>query len=208
MAVIPSQKFIEIADIKNNVVIMKNGTLRAVLVCSSVNFALKSEDEQNALLYQFQNFLNSLDFPVQFVIQSRKINIEDYLKTLKKLEENQENELLKLQISEYQEFIRALIEGTNIMAKSFYLIIPFSIFETKKVRGTSNIFGTGKSFKMLGEDFQRGRSQLLQRVEFVNQGIRRCGIHSILLGDQELTELFWARYNPKSAEMGEAPQIT
>jgi len=203
-----SQKFVEIEDIKDNVVIMKNGTLRAVLACSSINFALKSEDEQNAILYQFQNFLNSLDFPVQFIVQSRKINIEDYLKNLEKIEEGQENELLKLQISEYREFIRALVEGTNIMEKDFYLVVPFSVFETKGAKGISTILGGGKSFKINEEDFQRARSQLAQRIEFVSQGIRRCGIHSVVLQDRELIELFWARYNPKSAEMGGVPQIS
>ena len=207
MAALPSQKFVEIEDIKSNMVIMKNGTLRAVLACSSINFALKSEDEQNALLYQFQNFLNSLDFPIQFVIQSRKINIEEYLKTLEKLEEDQENELLKLQISEYREFIRALVEGINIMTKSFYLIAPFSIFEAKQVKGGSALFGTGKAISLKEGDFQRCRSQLLQRVEFLSQGLRRCGVHSVMLGDQELIELFWARYNPKLAEMGQVPTI-
>ncbi len=205
---LPTQKFLEIENIKDNVIIMKNGGLRAILACSSVNFALKSEDEQNALLYQFQNFLNSLDFPVQFIVQSRKINVEEYLKTLEKLEENQENELLKLQISEYREFIRALVEGTNIMRKSFYLVAPFSAFETKGSKGASSFLGGGKNLKINEEDFQRARSQLFQRVEFVAQGIRRCGIHSMMLGNQELIELFWARYNPKLAEMGQVPQIT
>ncbi len=203
---LPSQKFVEIEDIKNGVIIMRNGTLRAILACSSINFALKSEDEQNALLYQFQNFLNSLDFPVQFIAQSRKINIEDYIKALEKLEGEQENELLKLQLAEYREFIRALVEGTNIMRKSFYLVIPFSVFEGKKAaKGISAFWGAGKSLKLKDEDFQRARSQLVQRVEFVTQGIRRCGIHSIMLQDQELIELFWARYNPKLAEMGQVP---
>ena len=204
MSVLPSQKFIEIADIKNNALVMKNGTLRSVLACSSINFALKSEDEQNALLYQFQNFLNSLDFPVQFIIQSRKINIEDYLKTLEKFEEGQENELLKLQISEYREFIKALVEGVNIMTKSFYFVVPFSVMETE---GTMGVLGARKAFRLREEDLQRCRSQLLQRVEFLVQGLRRCGVHSVMLGDLELTELFWAMYNPKLAETGQVPII-
>jgi len=204
MSVLPSQKFIEIADIKNNALVMKNGTLRSVLACSSINFALKSEDEQNALLYQFQNFLNSLDFPVQFIIQSRKINIEDYLKTLEKFEEGQGNELLKLQISEYREFIKALVEGVNIMTKSFYFVVPFSVMETK---GTMEVLGARKAFRLREEDLQRCRSQLLQRVEFLVQGLRRCGVHSVMLGDLELTELFWAMYNPKLAETGQVPII-
>ena len=202
-----SQKFIEISDIKNDVVIMRNGTLRAILICSSINFALKSEEEQNAILYQFQNFLNSLDFPFQLFAQSRKINIEDYLKSLKKIEEKQENELLKLQISEYQEFIKALVEGINIMEKSFYAIIPFAPFEAKKTQG-STAFESKGVFKLKDEDLQRGRSQLFQRVEFVSQGLRRCGVHSMTLKTEELIELFWARYNPKLAETGEIPKFS
>lgn len=206
MAFITSQKFIEIEDIKDDTIIMKNGTLRALLACSSINFALKSEDEQNAILYQFQNFLNSLDFSIQFIIQSRKINIEEYLHSLKKMEEKHESELMKLQISEYQEFIKALVAGINIMTKNFFAVVPFASFETKGGGGKTMISG-GKSFKLKEEDFQRGRSQLMQRVEFVNQGLRRCGIHSVPLGKRELIELFWSRYNPKLAESGDVPKI-
>jgi len=207
MAFLASQNFIEVEDIKENTLIMKNGTIRALVACSSINFALKSDDEQNAILYQFQNFLNSLDFPMQFVAQSRKINIEEYLKSLKKLEEQHDNELMKLQISEYQEFIKALVAGINIMSKNFFAVIPFAPFETKGGKGASSFAGGGKSFKLKDEDFQRGKSQLMQRVEFVGQGLRRCGIHSVVLGQKELIELFWARYNPKLAESGEIPKI-
>lgn len=208
MAFLASQNFIEVEDIKESTLIMKNGSIRALIACSSINFALKSDDEQNAILYQFQNFLNSLDFPMQFVAQSRKINIEEYLKSLKKLEEQHDNELMKLQIAEYQEFIKALVSGINIMSKNFFAVVPFAPFETKGGKGSATSFASGgKSFKLKEDDFQRGKSQLMQRVDFVMQGLRRCGIHSVVLGQKELIELFWARYNPKLAETGDIPKI-
>jgi len=104
MANLSSQQFLEFDQIKNGIIILKDKTLRAVLMVSSLNFSLKSEEEQSAIIYQFQSFLNSLDFQCQIVVQSRKTNITGYFDGLKKLEKNQKNELLKLQTSEYRKF--------------------------------------------------------------------------------------------------------
>ncbi len=128
----PTQQFLEIDQIKEGTIILRNSGLRGALMVSSLNFALKSGEEQDAILYQFQNFLNSLDFSVQIFIQSRKLNITGYLEKLKELEEKQTNELLKIQTREYQEFVKSLIEAGSIMSKNFFIVVSFSPWETAK----------------------------------------------------------------------------
>ena len=195
-----TQDFLEIKQIREGIIILKNNTLRAILMTSSLNFALKTKEEQEAILFQFQDFLNSLDFPCQILVSSRRLNITGYLDKLKELGEKEENDLLKTQIEEYCYFIENLMAGGNIVHKSFYVIIPFSIFE-----------GGKRSGKILGElteeEFQRCKTQLLQRVEFVALGLRRCGLQTIPLNTLEIIELFWSLYHPLEAERGYYPQI-
>ena len=131
-----TQQFLEISQIKEGVIVLKNHALRGVLMVSSLNFALKSEEEQNAIIYQFQSFLNSLDFSLQIVVQSRKLNITGYLDKIKELEKKQKNELLKVQTTDYRNFIKELIKGGSIMAKSFFIVVPFTLFETKTKKAT------------------------------------------------------------------------
>ena len=121
-----TQDFLHFDQIKDGIVILKNKGLRAVLMVSSLNFVLKSNEEQSAILYQFQNFLNSLDFPCQILVQSRRLNITGYLEKLKEIEQKEENELLKVQISEYRKFIDQIMQGGSVMQKTFYIIVPFS----------------------------------------------------------------------------------
>ena len=128
-----TQQFLEIDQIREGVMILKNKALRAVMMVSSLNFALKSDEEQSAIIYQFQNFLNSLDFPCQIIIQSRKLNITGYLDKVKDLELKQKNELLKVQTKEYYNFINELVSTGTIMSKSFFVVIPFTLLETKGV---------------------------------------------------------------------------
>jgi type IV secretory pathway VirB4 component len=196
-----TQQFLEIEDIKEGVLILKDKSLRGVLVVSSLNFALKSEEEQNAIIYQFQNFLNSLDFPVQIYIQSRKLNITGYLEKLKELEREQKNELLKIQAKEYISFIENLVAESSIMSKNFYLVVPFF---------PAPLPGVGKREKssvLSDEEFERAKNQLWQRIEFVAQGLRRCGLFCTPLNTLELIELFWSIYHPKEAEVGYYPEI-
>jgi len=120
-------------EIKEGIIILKNNTLKAVMMVSSLNFALKSQEEQESIIYQFQEFLNSLDFSCQILVQSRKLNITGYLEKLKDLEKKQTNELLKVQTGEYRKFIEELIGGGSIMSKNFYVIVPYSILETKGI---------------------------------------------------------------------------
>lgn len=200
-ATLATQKFVEIEKIKEDMVIMKNGAVRAVLLASSINLALKSTEEQDAIIYQFQNFLNAVDFPLQFVIQSRKLNIENYLASIKEMEKSQENELLKIQTQEYIDFVRNFVELQNIMTKNFYIVIPFTK-EVAKVGGIS-----GSAAKMTDEQLLKLKDQLWQRVEEVMAGIGRVGIKCVPLNTQELIELFYDLYNPEEGGKRDLSQI-
>jgi len=200
MAKAPTQQFLEIDEIRDGVLLLKNKSLRAVLMVSSLNFALKSEEEQEAIIYQFQNFLNSLDFPIEILVQSRILNIAGYLDKLKEVEAAQENELLKIQTGEYRKFINEMIAGRQILSKTFFVIIPFTLVEIPKIGGKKEV-----SFDE--EQFQRAKAQLQQRADFVALGLRRCGLQCTLLNNLELIELFWALYHPEEAEVGYYPEI-
>lgn len=202
-----TQSFIKIDQIREGVIILKNKALRGVLMVSSLNFALQSEDEQRATIYQFQNFLNTLDFSCQIIVQSRKVNMTGYIDSLKALEQKQEEELLKIQTIEYGKFIKELIEKGNIMSKKFFVIIPFTIWETKDGQSKKGLFGRPAIPKLTEEGFQRAKSQLWQRMEFVAMGLKRCGLKSIPLRGSEIIELFWSLHHPQQAETGYYPQI-
>jgi type IV secretory pathway VirB4 component len=194
-----TQQFLEIEDIREGVLILKDKSLRGVLLVSSLNFALKSEEEQNAIIYQFQNFLNSLDFPIQIYIQSRKLNITGYIEKLKELERQQKNELLKIQTRDYIQFIENLLAGGSIMSKNFYVIVPFYPFPT--------IGKKGKPSALSDEEFERAKTQLWERMEFVAHGLRGCGLFCAPLNTIELIELFWSIYHPQEAEVGYYPEV-
>jgi type IV secretory pathway VirB4 component len=197
-----TQQFLEIEDIKGGILVLKDKSLRGVLVVSSLNFALKSEEEQNAIIYQFQSFLNSLDFPIQIYIQSRKLNITAYLERLKELEKEQKNELLKIQTKEYIQFIESLLAESSIMTKNFYVIVPFVPVLVPGMREKKEKLPT-----LSDEEFERAKTQLWQRMEFVAQGLRRCGLFCAPLNTVELIELFWSIYHPKEAEVGYYPEL-
>ena len=201
------QKHIAIKEIKDDVVVLKSGGLRAILMSNSLNFALKSNEEQDAIVYRYQDFLNSLDFPIQIMIASRKFDINPYLETLKQYQIKQENELLKVQTSEYVDFIKGLTETTNIMAESFYLVIPYSPSITKKGEFFNKFFGSKKkqSTPKEQEAFQELKNNLWQRVEFVITGLRGASLKAVPLKTEELVELFYKLYNPSAKE---EPELT
>jgi len=205
-----SQNFLEFADIKDGVVILKNKALRGILLVSSINFDLKSEDEQKAITFQFQNFLNSLDFSTQIIVQSRKLNITGYFDKLKELENKQQNELLKVQTKEYRKFIEGLVKEGTIMRKEFLVVVPFTLTEAIGVSSTlfKSAFSKKKgSMNINQESFQRARDQLWQRMEFVAIGLRRCGLTAVPLTTPELIELFWSLYHLRESEFGYYPEI-
>ena len=209
-----TQDFLEVQDIKEGLLVLKNQGLRGILMVSSINFALKSEEEQTAIIYSFQNFLNTLDFPCQIVIQSRRINITPYLDGIKDLEERQTNESLRRQTASYHDFIKELVKGEVIMTKNFYVVVPYSLMEglgfkaAAKGFNLSTLFPKKDQVKPLNDsDFQRCKTQIWQRMEFVAMGLRRCGLEAIPLTTAELIELFWAIHHPEQAEIGYYPEI-
>lgn len=200
---IPTQQFLEIEQIRNSVLVLRNKTIRGVLLVSSVNFALKSLEEQESIIYQFQNFLNSLDFSCQIVCQSRKLNITGYIDKVKELEKNQTNQLLKIQTEDYRNFIEELIESQNIIVKNFFVVIPYSSIEATGL----NVPRKNQQAELTEKVFNRCKDQLMQRMEFVAMGLKRCGLQSMPLTTVELIELFWSTHHPKEAEFGYYPEI-
>lgn len=201
-----SQQFLALDTIREDVIVLREGGgFRVILMCSSLNFALKSTDEQDAIIFQFQNFLNSLDFPIQFVVHSRRLNIEPYIEEIKEKQGTEENELLKIQTTEYVEFIKTFVGMTNIMSKTFYVIVPFTpvmMGETKFVGGVLSTFGFGKRKQTNGprDAFEEHKTQLWQRVDTVTAGLQRFGVRSAPLNTEELIELFYGLYNPTEFE--------
>ena len=198
-----TQDFLDFDQIKNGIIILKNKGLRSILMVSSINFVLKSNEEQEAILYQFQNFLNSLDFPCQILVMSRRLNITGYLEKLKEIEKKEENELLQVQTSEYRKFISQIMKGGSIMQKTFYVVVPFTIRETQ-AEGNSK---KSSNLELTQEAFERAKNQLLQRVEFVMLGLRSCSLESVPLNTLEISELLWSLYHPLEAERGYYPEM-
>jgi hypothetical protein len=207
MANASTQQFLEIDQIREGVLLLKNHSLRGVIMVSSLNFALKSSDEQEAIIYQFQNFLNSLDFSLEIVIQSRLVNITGYLEKLKELEKNQENELLKIQTGEYRNFIKNLVAGGQILSKTFFVVVPFTLIEIPGLQQQKGVFKKNQEQTQTEDQFQRAKGQLWQRMEFVTMGLKRCGLQCVPLNTSELIELFWSLYHPEEAEVGYYPEL-
>jgi len=199
----PSQQLIRVAEIRDGVAILNDGTMRSTLMVSSVNFALKSKDEQDAIIYAYQDFLNSLDFPIQVTISSRKMDITPYLEKVKTLHEKQQNELLRLQMNEYINFVAELVKNSNIMTKTFYVTVPFSVQQSKKEGPLSKIRKSTRAaagkYKMNDEDFEHNRAQLLQRVNQIAISLRSLGLRLVPLQTQELLELYYNMYNPNTS---------
>ena len=200
----PSQDFVPIKDIKNGVLILNNGDMRMILMTSSLNFGLKSTEEQAAIILQFQNFLNSIEFPIQIFIQSKRLDIRPYIKLLEDREKVQLIDAMKIQTHEYVAFIKEFTGKTNIMTKTFFIVVPYA-------GGRASAKGAGKGLfsglfpkkssikKPTPEEdrsFEESRVQLEQRVSIVEQGLARCDIRTTRLGTEEITELFYRKFNP------------
>lgn len=199
-----AQQFLAIDTVREDVLLLKDGGLRVILMCSSLNFALKSSDEQDAIIFQYQNFLNSLDFSLQFVIHSRRLNIAPYLEALQERQKEEDNELLKIQITEYVDFIKTFVDMTNIMSKTFYAVIPFTPPFLEKggfLNGLFSTLGLSKGKKAdSGDSFTEYKNQLWQRADTVTAGLQRFGVRSAPLNTEELIELFYGLYNPTEFE--------
>lgn len=202
-----TQDFVPVKEVRDGVIVMNDGSLKMVLMASSLNLALKSEDEQSSTLFQFQNFLNSLDFSVQIFIQSRKYDIRPYIALLEEREAQQINDLLKIQTREYINFIRNFTDRVNIMSKNFYVVVPYTPSAFSQKSSDKNMFsrfipgfgGENTEAKELGE-FEFSRSQLEQRTYIVQQGLIRSGVRTAQLGTQEVIELLYRLFNPGEQE--------
>lgn len=200
-----TQDFVPIQEIRDGVIILKNGGMRSIILASSLNFALKSQDEQGSILMQFQNFLNSLDFSIQIFIQSKKLDIRPYLALLEDRLKEQATELMKIQVREYIEFVRTFVENTNIMSKSFFVVIPYdpavAAISNNPITRMLPGKNRGKSQTETADNqFAEYRSQLEQRVAVVEQGLVRCGIRAAELGTEEVVELYYKLFNPGETE--------
>ncbi|MES2953267.1 MAG: hypothetical protein V4674_01780 [Patescibacteria group bacterium] len=202
-----AQEFLPIDEIHDGVVVLKDGTLAMALICSSLNFALKSADEQTAIISQYQNFLNSLDFSVQIYIQSRRLDIRPYISLLEERMKVQVNDLIKIQTREYVQFIKSFTDSVSIMTKTFFVIIPytppFAVGQGKAVGFLGTLFGSKQNSAETGakrEAFEENRAQLEQRASVVAQGLVRAGVRALPLGTEELVELFYKIFNPGDLE--------
>lgn len=194
-----TQQSIPIAGVKDGIMILKDGSYRMILQVSAVNFALKSEQEQNSLIFQYQSFLNSLHFPVEIVIRSRRLDLNPYLEKIKKASETSINELIKVQIGDYVDFVSKLIGLANIMKKTFYLVVPFDPINIKKLNVFDSLFAKTQTFdhlKVTDTDFKTYTDQLGQRASIIASGLASMGLHCLQLSTEEIIELFYQIYNP------------
>lgn len=193
-----TQSFVPVSEVRDGIVVMKDGSLRAILLASSLNFALKSEDEQTAFIVQFQNYLNSLDFSTQIFVQSRMLDIRPYIATLEEAYKEQLDDLMRVQIREYIEFIRSFTEAANIMTKNFFVVVPYSPTMAVTKAGISHIlpFGNKESSVQDNKTFEEQVTQLEQRVSIVQQGLIRTGVRTVQLGTEEAIELLYKLFNP------------
>ena len=206
----PSQQFLKLSEVRDNTIVMKDGTLRAVLAVSSTNFDLKSQDEQNALIYNYQRFINSLEFPVQILMQSRKIDVGEYIESIKVLMEHQTNELLRMQTGEYIDFINRLIESANIMNKNFYVIVPLAQSIEPAAGGLfSKLFGGGqvKQVAARTQNFENYHKMLEDRVSSISSNLASIGLRVVRLNTEQLIELMYNSYNFAAGPLIDAGQL-
>ena len=198
-----TQSFVPIKEVRDGIIVLKDGSMRAILMTSSVNFALKSEDEQKSIIYQFQNFLNGLNFDIQIFIQSRNLDIRPYVSLLQERLKVQTDDLMKIQVKEYMEFVRSFTEQANIMTKRFFVVVPYTPlgldltkskggFFSKKNKETAN--------QKASDQFAESRTQISQRIDVVLSGLNRTGVRSVQLKTDEVIEVFYQLFNPGEAE--------
>ena len=198
-----TQAHLPIAGIQDGVIIMNDASVRAILRIDPINFELKSEQEQNGIIYGYQGFLNSLEFPIQIVIQSKKLDLERYLLRLEEAKKTMTSELLQIQTEDYVDFIRRLISVANIMSKRFYVVVSYALASKNAGFGLAslgNIFRHTATGPLLDQDqFSRYRSEVINRANLVGGGLSRLGVKATVLDTQQLIELFYSIYNPDIA---------
>lgn len=192
----PSQDFVPIKEVRDGIVVLKDGSMRAILMTSTINFALKSGEEQMAILSQFQNFLNSLEFSIQIFVQSRDLDIRPYVAKLETLYKQQTTDLMRVQTREYIEFIKNFVAESNIMTKRFFIVIPYAQTIASQGKGALPFGRSKETTEERSARFEENRSQIEQRIAVVEQGLARTGVRVVDLGTEELIELFYRLFNP------------
>jgi hypothetical protein len=203
---VPSQRFLDVAEIRDNIVIMRDGTLRSILLVSSINFSLKSVDEQNAIVQAYMQFLNGLDYPIQVVIQSRRMNIDNYMRQLDESEKVLSSDLLKRQIRDYKDFVVQLVKLGDIMQKRFYVVVPLNPATDKGTvqkgfaQRLAEIFSPTIVGKLTEERFQKLQFDLSLRVNQIIGGLASMSLNAVQLDTQSLIEMLYTVYNPELFE--------
>lgn len=199
---LPTQQYLDILEIRDDTVVLKDGSLRAVVLVSSINFSLKSDEEQEAVIEAYTQFLNTIDYPLQIVIQSRRLDIDDYLNALQQLERQQTNELLKIQTQEYRQFVSELIQIADIMTKRFYVIVPYAPKvdrPAKFFKRLFEIFTPTSTIHLKQKQFEEFRRELFKRVDATMNALDSAGLKSVILDTQSLIELYYNSYNPETS---------
>lgn len=204
-----TQNTLEIAEIRDGIVIMNDGSYRSVVMVKSINFDLMSPQEQEAVEFSYQGFLNSLYFPVQIFIRTQRVDMQPYIDRLEKIRTEHDNMLLALLMTDYISYMHALSEQTNIMDKKFYVVIPFSPIDAEQraftqsknlLTGLVNLFSPKQDHVVINEkDLEQAKTELRNRVQSVLSGLMQCNIQGLPLDTQELIELFYNTYNPDTA---------
>lgn len=205
-----TQEHLPLAGIQDDVIVMNDGSLRAIIKVDPVNFDLKSEQEQNGIIYSYQGFLNSLDFPVQIVVQSKKLDLERYLVKLDDRKREMDNDLLRIQTEDYVDFVRRLISIANIMSKRFYVVVSYAAIGGKPIGSSlAGIFGRKATGPLLEQSqFERYRSEVFNRANLIAGGLSRLGVRVTLMNTEQLIELFYTIYNPDLATEERLTDVT
>lgn len=210
MAKPSTQRYLPFSEIKDDCIVLKDGTLAAVIMTSSINFALKSEEEQDALISNYVGFLNSLNFMIQIVVQSRPMRIQTYIDALIKQEQKLQNELLRLQLREYREFVRELVSLGEIMSKRFYVVVPYAPGR-EKYRSFSeritDVFSIGRVIAISRSKFDQYRQDLDKRCYQINNGLSGLGLTTVRLDTKGIIELFYNIYNPVTSYQQEIKDL-
>jgi hypothetical protein len=192
-----TQEFVPVKEVRNGVVILKDGGYRGILMCSAMNFALKSDDEQAAIIGGFQSLLNTLDFSLEIVVHSRRMDLRPYLALLEERLDAQQSELMRIQVREYMSFVRGFTDTVEIMTKLFYVIVPYNAAVAVKVSQALPFPGHKKEAngKAGGDNFEEDRVQLEQRMSLVASGLAASGIRAVTLSTEEIIELLYRSFN-------------
>lgn len=204
-----TQNSLQIAEVRDGIVIMNDGSFRAVVMVKSINFDLMSPQEQEAVEYSYQGFLNSLYFPIQIFLRSTRVDLRDYVQRLDKIRTEHDNMLLALLMEDYIDYIDNLSQQTNIMDKNFYVVIPFfpvadtqqALTQSKNfLSGFGGLFDRKEQHVVINEpDLENAKTELRNRVQAILAGLQQCGVQGLPLDTQELIELYYDTYNPDTA---------